>query len=79
MIYTWENDTHVAVGKKGVLNMVPDTWISECFRYAVFPPGIFYYVANLPTDQDFADYLVPDEKTWEEFDIARFARRNACE
>lgn len=79
LIYTWEVDLTVASGKKGVLNLVPDTWISEDFRYAVFPPDTFYYLLENPKDEDFADYLVPKESTWGEYDIARFARRNGCE
>lgn len=80
-VYTWERHGIRSFGVKGVLSMVPNVWISKCFRYVVFPKNDFYYLGHHKpaTTEDFVKgFLVPDRKTWVEYSVVLWPRRNGC-
>lgn len=77
--FTWEKDLGRSNTVKGVLSIIPETWVSDCFRYVAVPEtATFYFVNAAPRTESFKDYLIPDRDTWAEYDVACFARRNGC-
>jgi hypothetical protein len=77
--YTWERDHRVSNGVKGCLTVIPETWVSDDFRYVAVPPtATFYFIDSEPKTESFNDFITPDPGSWAEYDAASFARRNGC-
>jgi len=80
-VYLWEKDPDRSYGIMGVLICVPNTWISKCFRYIVVPKSQFYFLAaQVPATTALFEksYSIPDPRTWMEFSVVCYPRRNGC-
>jgi hypothetical protein len=80
-VYTWEKNGKTSFGIMGVLSCVPNCWISKCFKYVVFPKSDFYFLGNptpATTEMFVKGYLKPDPKTWVEYSVVLYPRRNGC-
>lgn len=76
VLYTWEK-SKTLTNYVAALSILPDSWISDDFKYAVVPNGDFYFVYQNPTNETFEGFEVP-QTSWGEYDICKFARRNQC-